>query len=609
MELLAGHTLYHELSRPIELPRAVGILRQVCRGLAAAHAAGVVHRDIKPENVFLTTKDGRADAVKLVDFGIAAIHDGTEPTAIRGGTPYYLAPEVSVHGSVAPSVDVYAWGCMAFELLTGTVPFGSGDVRAVLRAHLVDPVPTPSSRRPEIPAAVDEVVLRCLAKDPAARFPDMVEVEAALCEAQLVHELRTAWDDLPLPMVDPERRERLVALLPDTSTPTRRRSTALVVAGVALLLSSGAAIEALASRQPDLGELEPSGWVEERGVEARAAAAKAFFVYPPVDEPHHATAYTVVRALERREGSDAHAAVAMATVLRAELASTLVRLGDEYWTKDGGRAFAAAYYDQALLFDPDRAVARERSSIDDAEREGLAIRAASLAFSEAELLGAEPLVVLAAPDAESRSKQLEALRDKRSRRATELERTLARLCGSGSMPAVGGGERPTTTIARAPAGPTAVTGPAAAPGEVVDPPHAGTVEPTASARRSATRADRARAKELAGDGRAALVSGDLGRAEASFEQALGHDRHCVVALAGLRDVAFERGAYDRAVKLGERAVRERPRGAEHRLRLGDAYLKVLRYRDALEQYEHAHALGETRAEWRIEKVRDTLGVP
>ena len=70
---------------------------------------------------------------------------------------------------------------------------------------------------------------------------------------------------------------------------------------------------------------------------------------------------------------------------------------------------------------------------------------------------------------------------------------------------------------------------------------------------------------------------------------------------------FERGAYPRAVRLGERAVRERPKAAEHRLHLGDAYLKVLRYRDALEQYERALALGEDRAEWRIAKVRKQLG--
>jgi tetratricopeptide (TPR) repeat protein len=623
MELLSGHTLHHELSASMELSRAVGILRQVCRGLSAAHAAGVVHRDIKPENVFLTTKDGRVDAVKLVDFGIAAIHDGTESTAIRGGTPYYLAPEVGVHGSVAPSVDVYAWGCMAFELLTGRVPFCRDDPSEVLQAHLVEPPPAPSSVRPEIPAALDAVVLRCLAKDPAQRWSSMIEVEAALCEAQLEHGLRTAWDDLPLPMVEPARRERLAALLPDAPPRrTRRRSTLMLVAGAVLLLSSGAAIEAFASREAGLEQLTAPGWVEERDGEARAAAAKALFVFPPVDEPNHATAYSVVHALERHEGAQQSAARALAVALRAELASTLVRLGDHYWAKEGGRRFAVAYYDQALLFDPEHAVARERGSLGEMELAALARRAAVLAFSESELLGAEPLVVLAAPDPDARSHELVALRDKRQRRQAALDRTLAEL-GELSPPALadGGMRRDSTqhppapaavvaTAPRAPSDPTQVAaqgvGPASVAAADAEEPDAPVAEPLGPAQAGP---DRARAKALASEGAAALAAGHLEHAQALFEQSLGHDRHLVVALAGLRDVAFERGAYDRAVTLGERVVRERPRSAVHRLHLGDAYLKVLRYRDALAQYERAHALGERRADWRIEKVRGKLGLP
>lgn len=132
-------------------------------------------------------------------------------------------------------------------------------------------------------------------------------------------------------------------------------------------------------------------------------------------------------------------------------------------------------------------------------------------------------------------------------------------------------------------------------------------EPTPAASEPA-RVDRPRAKALASKGQAALAAGEIEQAESLFEQALGHDRRHVVALAGLRDVAFERSAYARAVKLGERVVRERPRAAEDRLRLGDSYLKVLRYHDALEQYELAHALGEGRADWRIDKVRKKLGL-
>lgn len=617
MELLSGHTLHHELAQPMEIPRAVGILRQVCRGLAAAHAAGVVHRDIKPENVFLTTKDGRADAVKLVDFGIAAIHDGTESTAIRGGTPYYLAPEVGVHGSVAPSVDVYAWGCLAFELLTGRVPFEGDDTVEVLRAHLAVPPPVPSSQRPEIPPALDAVVLRCLDKDPATRLPSMLEVEAALCEAQLAHGLRSPWDDLPPPMVEPTRRERLAALLPDATAPAgrRRQSRVVLVAGAVLLLSSGAALETFASREADgLAQHDPSesGWVEEREREARAAAAKALFVFPPVDDPDHATAYTVVRALEQHEGVQREAALALAAALRSELASTLVRLGDEYWAKQGGRVFASAYYDQALLFDPEQTVARERSAMNEAQHEAFALRAATLSFSESELLGAEPLVVLAAPDAGSRLHELEALADRRRHRTAALDRTLAQLCGLRPTALADGRAQqargqPEPRAAAAPVEDAAV--PVGRAGESVAPPGPNAGRSGSPPRLEHAAVDPAAAKPLASQGQAALNGGHLGRAEALFEQALGHDRRNVTALAGLRDVAFERGAYERAVKLGERVVRERPRAAEHRLHLGDAYLKVLRYRDALEQYERAQALGESRADWRIAKVRKTLGTP
>jgi tetratricopeptide (TPR) repeat protein len=624
MELLSGNMLLQELSQPMALSRAVGILRQVCRGLAAAHAAGVVHRDIKPENVFLTTKDGRADAVKLVDFGIAAIHDGTQHTAIRGGTPYYLAPEV-VHGSVAASVDVYAWGCLAFELLTGRVPFDGSDTADVLRAHLTEPPPVPSSRRPEIPAALDAVILRCLEKDPDVRFPSMLEVEAALCEAQLEHGLRTSWDDLTLPLVDPERRARLAALLPKAPAPVkRRRSIVTLVAGAMLLLSSGAALEALAVRDVDGHEqLAAATWVEERGIEARQAAAEALFVFPPVDEPSHITAYVVVKTLEQYDGPERDAALTLATALRAELATTLARLGDEYWSKHGGRPFAVAYYDQALLFEPQHAVARDRSSLNEGEVEAFALRAETLAFSESELLGAEPLVVLAAHDAQSRTGELQALRERQIRRANELDHTLAQLCGIDTKKLADGHGRKGSSVpaaeAPAPAAPAAEAPAAGAPSVPADPSSdqvpasqvagagAANRAQALAAEREPTLSDRTRAKALTRKGRRLLASGDVARAEALFEQALGLDRRQVDAVAGLRDVEFERGAYHRAVRFGERAVRERPQAAVHRLYLGDAYYKVLRYRDALDQYELALALGEDRADWRIAKVRQKLG--
>ncbi|MCX4241984.1 serine/threonine-protein kinase [Paraliomyxa miuraensis] len=599
MELLEGRSLHEALSGPMEPARAVGILRQVCRGLCAAHAAGVVHRDIKPENVLLTTKDGRADAVKLVDFGIAAIHDGSESTAIRGGTPHYLAPEVAMGGSVEPSVDVYAWGCLAFELLTGRVPFEGTDVCAVLRAHLSQEPPTPSSCCPDLPVALDAVVLGCLAKDPASRLPSMDEVEAALCEAQLACGLQTPWDDLPPPMVEPERRERLSALLPSPPSRSRRRLAPLApLAAAVVLLLGGLAVELLPGRSSEATELVASSWVEQQGQRARAAAAKAFFVYPPVEEPRHETAYTVVRALELREGEDQELARTLASELRDELASTLERLGNDYWHEEGGHPFAVSYYEQALLFDPEREMARTRVSATDEQFEALARRAESLAFSYSELLGAEPLVVLAASTTEARREELQALRGRQVRRASALDQMLSQLGGLGPAheDESGGEEDPPGPLEG-----NEVTVADATVADATDADHQGSRPPRVS------RDDRRRAVALAKDGRAALASGSLQRAELLFQRALGHDRHCLDALVGLREVAFERGAYERAVELGERVVRASPRGAGHHLRLGDAYLKVLRHRDALAHYERARDLGESRAEWRISKVRSVLG--
>ncbi len=229
MKLLEGTTLWKALAGPMEVPRAVGILRQVARGLAAAHGAGVVHRDIKPENIFLTRRDDREDAVKLLDFGISAIHDGSERMLLRAGTPHYTAPEVISGGSVDASVDIYAWGCLAYEVLTGRLPFDGDTHVEIFAGHLEREAALPSRVRSSLPPAFDALVMGCLAKDPAQRIASMTEVEAALCEAQLAAGIVTTWDDLSLPPVEDERRERLMALLPTSPEPRHPWGRVLVL--------------------------------------------------------------------------------------------------------------------------------------------------------------------------------------------------------------------------------------------------------------------------------------------------------------------------------------------------------------------------------------------
>jgi serine/threonine protein kinase len=178
MEYVVGSSLAAVLRRqgPLPVPRALAILAQLADALQHAHDAGVIHRDLKPENVMLSERRGQADVVKVLDFGLAKIvdpvGDDTISTTSRGaayGTPAYMAPEQFLGGEHDARTDLYAFGCLAYELLVGAPPF-TGRPMVVLDAHLNRPAPAPTSQRPRgIPRALDELVVRCLEKDPARR--------------------------------------------------------------------------------------------------------------------------------------------------------------------------------------------------------------------------------------------------------------------------------------------------------------------------------------------------------------------------------------------------------------------------------------------------------
>ena len=224
MEYLEGENLLALVGRePVEPGRLIGILRQVCKGLAAAHAAGIVHRDVKPENVMLIRREGRPDFVKLLDFGVAqAVGSSARGTA--AGTPLYMAPEVITGMPVDGRADIYALGCTAYEMLTGRPPFVADEVAKVLAMHVSEP-PVPISERigcSDEHEALEAVILRCLAKNPDERYADMHDLEAALCEAQIAASLQSSWDDLVLPEVENERRDRLLRGMPEPDGGPRR---------------------------------------------------------------------------------------------------------------------------------------------------------------------------------------------------------------------------------------------------------------------------------------------------------------------------------------------------------------------------------------------------
>ncbi|QEH35458.1 Serine/threonine-protein kinase PknB [Aquisphaera giovannonii] len=191
MEYLPGPHLRQLVERHGPLPpgRAVHLLRQVCRALSVAHAAGLIHRDIKPSNVIVAGALGIEDQAKLLDFGLVLRRAGPlAPGLTREGqvlgTPLFMAPEQATNDGrlVDGRSDLYALGAVAYYLLTGRPPFEGDDGLAVLIAHARDPVVPPSQVRADVPGDLERVVLRCLAKDPEGRFADAEGLERALGE-------------------------------------------------------------------------------------------------------------------------------------------------------------------------------------------------------------------------------------------------------------------------------------------------------------------------------------------------------------------------------------------------------------------------------------------
>jgi serine/threonine-protein kinase len=182
-ELVEGETLADRLrDGPMPPADAVAVAVDIARALAAAHALGLIHRDIKPGNVMLLP-DGR---VKVVDFGIAraAGSDTLTHTGVVLGSTAYLSPEQAGGQPVDERADLYSLGCVLYEMLTGRVPFRADTPIATMYRHVNEDAPPPSTITPVQPE-LEDVVLRCLEKDPKRRFASAAELEAALLAVPL----------------------------------------------------------------------------------------------------------------------------------------------------------------------------------------------------------------------------------------------------------------------------------------------------------------------------------------------------------------------------------------------------------------------------------------
>ncbi len=169
MRLVQGQTLHDLINRgPLEPERAVAIIAQIAEALDAAHDEGLIHRDIKPQNIIVTS----ADFAYLVDFGIAETQGETRLTmaGTQIGSFAYMAPERFNDAQSSPASDIYSLACVLHEALTGDLPFASGSYEQLIAAHVSSPPPRPSEVNKRVPASLDHVIARGMAKDPDDRY-------------------------------------------------------------------------------------------------------------------------------------------------------------------------------------------------------------------------------------------------------------------------------------------------------------------------------------------------------------------------------------------------------------------------------------------------------
>ncbi len=570
-------------------------------GLAAAHAVGLVHRDFKPANVLVSDKG----EVTVLDFGLARIVDAEAPMSdersmqapVRGvpkpmslldhavtdvglvlGTPPFMAPELFEGAPGSAQSDQFAFCVSLYKALHGIRPYPAQTVDehidAVQRGE-----PIVERRNKAVPVWLHRAALRGVDRDPARRFPSMTALLAAM------------------------------------QTDRRRRKRWFLAAVIGVPLLSLGAVGAAFALRPEATAAEIDE-TKEIVAQARAAAAKGYYVYPPSDDPAHDTAYSKVLELEGMEGAIAGPAQDAAGQLREEMASTLVRLGDEYYEREGGEPFAVDFYAAALVFDPQRTRARERVTLTPGELAALRDRAQTRDFSEAELVAAEALSALAEPDEDARDEKVVGVATK-ARRATSTTARLEALLGKRREDVV-------AALGKTPAGAPAVPRLGTAPLEDTPLPYADddVVAPEVpddeeiavpstpaplGADPDATPRDPKAAKEAATVGKALLAKGDLAGAEAKFHQALRHDRRLVTALLGLSRVHFHRRDFDKMADYAQRATKAAPRSGAAQTLLGDAYFKLLRYDDAKRAYAKAVSLGDASAKKGLARVEAKLG--
>ncbi|HXI41839.1 MAG TPA: bifunctional serine/threonine-protein kinase/formylglycine-generating enzyme family protein [Bryobacteraceae bacterium] len=252
MEFLKGQDLKHAIKDGAtgDIRNKLRIALHIARSLEHIHTQSIIHRDIKPDNVHITT----TGAVKLMDFGISKMQNSTRTTTgVVMGTPYYMAPEQVLGKSVTPLVDVYAFGVLMFELMTGTKPIVGDTVERIFYQILQEPLNVEPMKQAGVPEPVISLVRRCTEKDPAQRPQDFGEVCAE------IQRMIQSWEMPTQPSVAPRGGAAAAAAARPAAPAGRKPWLAPAIVGALAVVLAGVYFGVRALRAPDAAVVTPVG--------------------------------------------------------------------------------------------------------------------------------------------------------------------------------------------------------------------------------------------------------------------------------------------------------------------------------------------------------------
>jgi tetratricopeptide (TPR) repeat protein len=643
MEYLDGRSLRAVLHAEGALPsaRVIGILRQTCKALGAAHDKGIIHLDVKPDNVMVRDVPPRTDLVKMVDFGIAGLLSDQTRQDVISGTPEYIAPERALGRGYGHRSDIYSLGVLSYELLTGTTPFAADDVTALLHKHVEEEPQSLRQRAPDrnIPPDLETVILQMMQKDPSARPQNMAVVEAMLCEAQIAAALTTPWDDLELPQVDAQWRAKLADRMPSPRGRQRKMIAlgATVVAGVAIsialylgLIRGETVREVMVP--VEVTKTEEIAAVGELLRKAENAARALRYTIPANDSALSYLEAAEAEALRSAPNGKSPGAL----LLRGAYADALALAGAEL-KKNDLPDLAALKFKEALKFRPDDADLHAKAELSAEERRAYLERAKARSDRQA----APVAVSVKGPSRDDEAKQAAAniylaANKGMFSEARLAQKKLATFDASGVQSAKladalrkaagtawAGGKYtearayyqlvsdldPKDMEAKERLGADAI--PTVAPPPTI---YDGSIGTGKSKQKDEALVDGARqsaaSRPYAMAGLAALNKGKLAEAEMAFSRSLRLDHANSVAIAGLAEVAFERGRYTEALDYGRAASRMAPKSPRYLMIVGDAYFKLLRYQEAYDVYKRAAKLNPDDEEitGRLKRAATKLGL-